>query len=174
METLTFSALSAHKLGIFMPPSRHPMKKHICSCCTIELVNTGTWNIRKPRKSSFAKMFRMRAGGKRFFFPPLLSPTFLLRPSDPYRHTRSATNETDTRDGEKIVVRRRRAINYRPATNLEREEEKRERVSSTVFPRLVQSLSTTGRRCRRTDKTTLAARNLNRTAWVSRELCFSD
>lgn len=62
-----------------MPPSRHPMKKHICSCCTIELVNTGTWNIRNPRKSSFAKMFRKRAGGKRFLFP-LLSSTSLLRP----------------------------------------------------------------------------------------------
>ena len=56
---LTFSsAPSAHKLGIFMPPSRHPMKKHICSCCTIELVNTRTWNIRSPGKSSFAKIFR--------------------------------------------------------------------------------------------------------------------
>lgn len=81
MEPLTFSALSAHKLGIFMPPSRHPMKKHICSCCTIELVNTGTWNIRNPRKSSFAKMFRNLLGAKQVesgFSSPLAALTFLL------------------------------------------------------------------------------------------------
>lgn len=136
---LTFSALSAHKLGIFMPPSRHPMKKHICSCCTIELVNTGTWNIRNPRKSSFAKMFRKRAGGKRFLFP-LLSSTSLLRPPRESLCRLRTLNAIKKKKKRRNVVRETLYARLsRPATKLGREE-RRERVSSTAFPRLVRSL----------------------------------
>lgn len=150
------------------------MKKHICSCCTIELVNTGTWNIRNPRKSSFAKMFRKRAGGKRFLFPLLSSTSLLLLPPrESLCRFRTLNAIKKKKKEETSLEETLYARLSRPATNLGREE-RRERVSSTAFPRLVRSLWTTGRRCRRTDKTTLAARNLNRAAWVSRELCFSD
>lgn len=98
-----------------MPPSRHPMKKHICSCCTIELVNTGTWNIRNPRKSSFAKMFRNLVGSKQVESDFSLSSRplffFVLESLSTHAFDRatSASNEANTeRDGKKNDVRRRR------------------------------------------------------------------
>lgn len=37
-----------HKLGIFMPPSRQPKKKHISECCSITLVRTKIQSIGDP------------------------------------------------------------------------------------------------------------------------------
>lgn len=131
MEPLTFSALSAHKLGIFMPPSRHPMKKHICSCCTIELVNTGTWNIRNPRKSSFAKMFRNLLGAKQVengFSSPLAALTFLLLPRVS-ADTRVRQIETTIFETGPTILATRATLKKKDKNNaLDRFEKRRERL----------------------------------------------